>query len=202
MKAQLKRHMPVSKAGDRVPLGGRLSLFAPPIQVQRSKNSRSKTSRCPATRAKHLRVSGNYSIGVDVGTQSTKAVVYDCLERTVVGRGAYAYGLLPCDKPGVAEQDPATWEKGMREAIKQATSDLDPSKVSAIGVSGQQHGLVAVDSHDQVIRPSKLWCDLESAAEAELLSQAWGVDMQPAFTATKILWLKNNEPDNFARMEK
>ncbi|KAG2450450.1 hypothetical protein HYH02_004952 [Chlamydomonas schloesseri] len=82
-----------------------------------------------------------------------------------------------------------------------ATGAQNPSKppcVKAISVSGQQHGLVVLGEHDEVLRPAKLWCDTESAAEAEELSAKFGWKLVPSFTITKLLWLKRNEPETYA----
>ena len=69
-------------------------------------------------------------------------------------------------------------------------------------MSGQQHGLVVLDANDTIIRPAKLWCDLESAKEAEELSERFGFKLVPSFTITKLLWLRRHEPDNYARIAK
>eukprot|EP00959_Pyramimonas_sp_CCMP1952_P006476 135343-Pyramimonas_sp.AAC.1 len=87
---------------------------------------------------------------VDVGTQGTKVLVYDYAKREVVGRGSNAYGLMPCDRPNAAEQLPSTWEAAMESAMAQAMEGLDSSCVRGMAVSGQQHGLVAIDADDKV----------------------------------------------------
>ena len=145
---------------------------------------------------------GPLYLGIDAGTQSTKAVVYDATSRTVVGRGAVSYGLLPTDVIGRAEQDPAEWVDAMFEACRQAldASDGARDRVRAISVSGQQHGLVALDEAYEVIRPAKLWCDLESAAEAAEISRGLEVPIVASFTASKLLWLKRHEPQSWARL--
>ena len=145
---------------------------------------------------------GPLYLGIDAGTQSTKAVVYDPTSRAVVGRGAVSYGLLPTDVVGRAEQDPAVWVEAMFEACRAA---LDASggareRVRAISVSGQQHGLVALDECYEVIRPAKLWCDLESAAEAREISRGLEVPIVASFTASKLLWLKRHEPTSWERL--
>lgn len=139
-----------------------------------------------------------YLLGLDVGTQGTKAVVYDAAARAIVGRGARAYGLLPTDVPGRAEQHPDTWIDAVARATREALSGLDASRVKAIGVSGQQHGLVVLGPDGQVLRASKLWCDTESAPEAAELSKTLGAPLVASFTATKLLWLKRHEPEVFA----
>ncbi|KAG2486961.1 hypothetical protein HYH03_014458 [Edaphochlamys debaryana] len=139
------------------------------------------------------------ALGVDVGTQGLKAVVYDMKSHAVLAKGSSAYGILPSPVPSRAEQDPATWLQALREAVGAALQGLDPARVAALAVSGQQHGLVVLDGEGQVLRPCKLWCDTESAAEAEQLSAKLGWKLVPSFTATKVLWLKRNEPDVYDR---
>jgi xylulokinase len=151
-------------------------------------------------------------VGLDVGTQSTKAVLWSPETRGVVGRGSVAYDLLPTTVPGRAEQDPATWIDAVRRSVKAALAEAEAAATTAsppapppsslirgIAVSGQQHGLVLLDAQGQVIRPSKLWCDTESAAEAEELSKTLGFPLPAAFTATKALWVARNEPEAWSR---
>ena len=106
-------------------------------------------------------------IGIDSGTQSTKALVVDARTGKVLGSGAVAYDLLPGLPAGHKEQDPAVWidatRKSIRAALKAAKARAE--EVVALGVSGQQHGFVPLDSQGQVIRPAKLWCDTSTAAE-------------------------------------
>ena len=151
-------------------------------------------------------------IGIDSGTQSTKALVVDAYTGKVLGSGAQAYDLIPNLPAGAKEQHPHTWRdataKAMRLALWQAKAKL--GEVVAIGVSGQQHGFVPLDKNGQVIRPAKLWCDTSTAAEGEEIMatlggqkatiKALGNAVLPGFTASKILWLKKHEPKNFARL--
>ncbi|KAK9901627.1 hypothetical protein WJX75_005679 [Coccomyxa subellipsoidea] len=139
-------------------------------------------------------------VGVDVGTQGAKAVVYDSRSKAVVSRGAYKYDIIKTNVPGRAEQHPSLWIEGGFAAIQSALSEVDRKDVKGIGISGQQHGFVPMDGEGQVIRNAKLWCDVESAEEADQLSDLWEWTLVPGFTASKILWLKNKEPDNFARL--
>ena len=144
-------------------------------------------------------------LGIDCGTQGLKAVVYDTSARTVVGRGSVAYPLLPADSPARAEQDPAVWIDALYEACTAALDQADGASsgrqaVRGVGVSGQQHGLVALDENYEVIRPAKLWCDTESAAEAAELAEGLGWGVVAGFTCTKLLWMKRAEPDNYARL--
>src|SRR3954462_11628357 len=100
-------------------------------------------------------------LGIDSGTQSTKALVVDARNGKVLGGGAAAYGLIPNLPPGAKEQHPDTWvsatSKAIKAALKEAKANGD--EVVAIGVSGQQHGFVPLDNDGRVIRAAKLWCD-------------------------------------------
>ena len=151
-------------------------------------------------------------IGIDSGTQSTKALVLDVARKKVVGCAAVAYGLIPKLPPGAKEQHPGTWRdataKAIQAALKQAKARA--GDVKAIGVSGQQHGFVPLDQAGNVIRPAKLWCDTATSAECDQLTAALGGPdatiaalgnaVLPGFTASKILWLKNHEPKNFSKL--
>ncbi|MEW6074517.1 MAG: xylulokinase [Planctomycetota bacterium] len=142
------------------------------------------------------------TLGLDVGTQGTKGLVADVEERRVVARAARAYDLLPGLPPGAAEQHPATWWEAVRGVVRElaAHPGVDPAAIGGIGVSGQQHGFVALDAADRVIRPAKLWCDTATAAEARELAATFGRPVPTGFTASKILWLKRHEPEHFTRL--
>jgi len=151
-------------------------------------------------------------VGIDSGTQSTKALVVDARNGKVLGSASEAYDLIPNLPAGAKEQHPATWQqaasKAIRKALKQAGAKS--GEVKAIGVSGQQHGFVPLDAKGEVIRPAKLWCDTSTSAEcAEIMESVGGFKatvreignaVLPGFTASKILWLKKREPKNFARL--
>jgi len=151
-------------------------------------------------------------VGIDSGTQSTKALVVEAKSGKVLGAASVGYDLIPNLPPGAKEQHPPTWRdataKAIKGALKQAKAKA--SEVVAIGVSGQQHGFVPLDKNGEVIRPAKLWCDTSTAAECdeimaahgglEATIQAQGIGVLPGFTASKILWLKKHEPKNFARL--
>ena len=139
-------------------------------------------------------------LGLDVGTQGTKAVVLDVEAGEVVGRGARAYGLLEGLAPGAAEQHPHTWIEAVRGAARDALAGHEPARLAGVGVSGQQHGCVVLDADREVVRPAKLWCDTETATEAEELSQALGRRVPAGFTAPKVLWLRRREPQAWARV--
>jgi xylulokinase len=151
-------------------------------------------------------------LGIDSGTQSTKALVVDARNGKVLGGGAHAYDLIPNLPPGAKEQHPDTWVAATTKAIKTALKEAKASadEIVAIGVSGQQHGFVPLDKNGKVIRPAKLWCDTSTAKECEEITaklggpkatiRELGNAVLPGFTASKILWLKKNEPKNFAKL--
>lgn len=154
----------------------------------------------------------NLLIGVDSGTQSTKAVVVDAKTGDVLGTGSQTYDLISGLPPGAKEQHPHTWRDAAATAIRQAlrSARAVAAEVKAIGVSGQQHGFVPLDARGEVIRPAKLWCDTSTAAECAELTQTLGGGKKvlrtlgnailTGYTAGKILWLKKHEPKNFARL--
>ncbi|HEX5220189.1 MAG TPA: xylulokinase [Verrucomicrobiae bacterium] len=151
-------------------------------------------------------------IGIDSGTQSTKALVVDANSGKVLGSGAQTYDLIPDLPAGAKEQHPNSWREATGGAIRQALRQAKAvgSEVVAIGVSGQQHGFVPLDKNGDVIRPAKLWCDTTTAEECEEIMAAHGglkgtikkqgIGVVPGFTAPKILWLKKHEPKNFAKL--
>jgi len=151
-------------------------------------------------------------LGIDSGTQSTKVLVVDASNGKVLASAAEEYDLIDGLPPGAKEQHPHVWRDatatGIRRALRQAKAS--PTEVTAIGISGQQHGFVPLDKDGEVIRPAKLWCDTSTAAECEEIMQslggmkktikAVGNAVLPGFTASKILWLKKHEPENFAQL--
>src|ERR1044071_9869938 len=154
----------------------------------------------------------NLLLGIDSGTQSTKVVAVDAKNGNVLGSGSQTYDLIPNLPPGAKEQHPHTWRDATAKAIRQALRGAKAvaADVKAIGVSGQQHGFVPLDEKGEVIRPAKLWCDTSTAAECEEIMsklggqketiKAIGNAVPPGFTASKILWLKKHEPQNFKRL--
>jgi len=150
-----------------------------------------------------------YFIGVDLGTSSVKILVMDA-QGQIVNTTSKDYPLY-FPKPLWSEQNPQDWLEQSLVGMKEALSDLDARKVSAIGFSGQMHGLVLLDAHDTVIRPAILWNDQRSIVETNYLNEEIGIDALtsytgniafPGFTAPKLLWVKQNEPENFARIKK
>jgi xylulokinase len=147
-------------------------------------------------------------LGLDVGTQSVKALLYTTTE----GEHARVLAVgnsrpIPIDDigGGYIEQNPADWILAVRESIAAVFHGRWEylSQLVAIGVSGQQHGLVMLDCNNAVVRPCMLWCDTRADKEA---AEMTGLDTDnyiPAgFTGPKILWLKNNELENYNRTAK
>jgi xylulokinase len=143
---------------------------------------------------------GDLYLGLDVGTQATKALLIELEARAVVARASRSYPLLPDLPPGAAEQEPETWWRAAGECVRELGRQVNGRAIRALGVSGQQHGFVALDAQRRVLRPAKLWCDTSTAAEARELSSALGRSVPTGFTASKILWLKRREPERFARL--
>jgi xylulokinase len=149
-------------------------------------------------------------IGIDSGTQSTKSIVLDSESGAILASAQRTYGMIEGLPPGHLEQDPRLWVNAVDDTVRECLAQLGSRKndVEAIGVSGQQHGLVVLNRENDVVRPAKLWCDTSTleqcdqfAAEfggARGLIKLAGNNIAPGYTAPKILWLKQNEPANYA----
>ncbi len=150
-----------------------------------------------------------YFIGIDSSTTATKALLMDD-HGHVVGVAANEYSF-ETPQPLWSEQDPALWWNGTVASIRAvlAGADIDGAAVAGIGLTGQMHGLVLLDGDGQVLRPAILWNDQRTAAQCneirarlgrEHLIQLTGNDALTGFTAPKILWVAQNEPDIYARV--
>jgi len=149
-------------------------------------------------------------IGIDSGTQSTKAVVLDLEQKKVIAEARAPHSLIQGLPSGHMEQHPQEWTAALDTVIQEVATKIDRSRVRGIGVSGQQHGFVPLDEKGGVIRPAKLWCDTSTVAECAVLTKKLGGDKAvlrqvglrflPGFTAPKILWLKKHEPANYRRL--
>ncbi len=146
-------------------------------------------------------------IGVDLGTSAVKLLLMD-EEGAIKNIVSREYPLY-FPHPGWSEQNPQDWYAQAVEGIRELTKDFDKSEVKGIGFGGQMHGLVALDEHDQVIRPAILWNDGRTAKETDYLNQTIGREKLSqytaniafaGFTAPKILWIKEHEPENFAKI--
>ncbi|MCI1248455.1 MAG: xylulokinase [Megasphaera sp.] len=149
-----------------------------------------------------------YLIGIDIGTSATKTVLFD--ENCQVIQSASQEYPLYQPQNGWAEQEPMDWYKAVVMTIRKVIfeSGVDKKDVKGIGLSGQMHGLVMLDKHNEVIRPSIIWCDQRTAKECDEITKRVGakrlieITANPAltgFTASKILWVRNHEPENYRR---
>ena len=146
-------------------------------------------------------------IGIDLGTSAVKLLLMDengRIEKTV----SKDYPLC-FPHPGWSEQDPEDWFSRSLEGLEELLSDCDRDRVMGIGFGGQMHGLVALDRDDNVIRPAILWNDGRTGRQTDYLNNAIGRDRLSkytaniafaGFTAPKILWMKENEPEHFSRI--
>ena len=148
-------------------------------------------------------------IGIDLGTSSVKILLVD--EAGVILKSVTKDYPISYPHPGWSEQEPADWWQACCAGIKELLAGFDASDIRGIGCGGQMHGLVALDSNDDVIRPAILWNDGRTAEETAWLNEEIGKEKLSqltaniafaGFTAPKILWMKKNEPDNFARIAK
>lgn len=144
---------------------------------------------------------GELFLGLDVGTQGTKALLLDVDHGRVVARASASYGLIAGLAPGCAEQHPDTWIEAVRSVAAQVRASQPGAfaRVAGIGVSGQQHGLVALDEHDRPLRAAKLWCDTSTNEEARELSELLGRHVPVGYTASKVRWLARHEPQLWKR---
>ncbi|HIT52513.1 MAG TPA: xylulokinase [Candidatus Fimivicinus intestinavium] len=150
----------------------------------------------------------NYYIGLDIGTSSVKAMLIS--EDSIIKTVSLDYPIR-YPKPGYSEQDPHDWFNKSIAAVRSLTEDVDKSLVRSIAFSGQMHGLVLLDEIDEVIRPAILWNDGRSEKEVAYLNEMIGKDFLlsntgniafAGFTAPKLLWVRENEPENFKRIRK
>lgn len=150
----------------------------------------------------------NY-IGIDLGTSSVKLVLMDTAGH-IIANVSKSY---PIDYPkaGWSEQNPYDWYDACIEGMKELLDGQDESTVGGISFGGQMHGLVILDENDEVIRPAILWNDGRTTKETAYLNEVIGKDKLSeytaniafaGFTAPKILWVKENEPENFKRIKK
>lgn len=113
-------------------------------------------------------------IGIDSGTQSTKAIVLDLEDRKVVAEARASHRLIEGLPVGHMEQHPEEWTAALDHVLSEVCAQVDRRRVRAIGVSGQQHGFVPLDKTGRVIRPAKLWCDTSTISECALLTKKMG----------------------------
>ncbi len=155
-----------------------------------------------------------YLLGIDVGSSSVKASLLDSESGQCVGTAFYPETEQKIDspEPGFAEQDPQSWydcaRDAVRDAMKQAT--VQPGDVKAIGIAYQMHGLVCIDSDQQVLRPAIIWCDSRAVPYGDSALAAITPDIclerlmnSPGnFTASKLAWVKEHQPEIYSRVDK
>ena len=148
-------------------------------------------------------------IGVDLGTSAVKLLLMN--EKGGIENIVSREYPLEFPHPGWSQQKPEDWWEQTMEGLKELTAKCDKSKIAGISFGGQMHGLVVLDKDDNVIRPAILWNDGRTTKETDYLNNVIGKDKLSeytaniafaGFTAPKILWMKENEPDNFAKIAK
>ena len=150
-----------------------------------------------------------YYIGIDLGTSSLKLLLAD--EAGEILNTVSKDYPLEFPKPGWSQQAPEDWHNAVMEGIPQLLEGFDGKQVAGIGAGGQMHGLVVLDAEDRVIRPAILWNDGRTAKQVEYLNNEIGKQTLSeltaniafaGFTAPKILWMRENEPENFGKIAK
>lgn len=149
-----------------------------------------------------------YLIGIDLGTSGTKTVLFD-RDGNAIASATVEYPLYQ-EHNGWAEQEPADWWNATVQTLNSvlAESKIDPTSIKGVGISGQMHGLVMLDSQGEVLRRSIIWCDQRTAAECDEITELVGakrlieITANPAmtgFTASKILWVRKHQPEIYAK---
>ncbi len=150
-----------------------------------------------------------YYIGIDLGTSAVKLLLLD-QDGNIKNEVSKEYPL-EFPKPGWSQQNPEDWKNAVLSGIPELLNGFDSSKVAGIGAGGQMHGLVVLDKDDNVIRPAILWNDGRTAKQVEYLNNEVGKDKLSewtaniafaGFTAPKILWLREEEPESYSRIAK
>ena len=150
-----------------------------------------------------------YYIGIDLGTSAVKLLLMDG-SGNICNIVSKEYPLY-FPNPGWSEQNPEDWYAQTMVGLKELIKDIDKSQVAGISFGGQMHGLVILDENDDVIRPALLWNDGRTKEECDYLNEVIGKETLSkytanisftGFTAPKILWVKNKEPQNFAKIKK
>ena len=148
-------------------------------------------------------------IGIDLGTSATKLLLMD--EKGTIHNTVSREYPLEFPQPGWSQQAPQDWWKAVTEGMPELLAGADAAQVAGIGVAGQMHGLVVLDEQDNVIRPAILWNDGRTAKQVDYLNGVIGKEKLSGmtaniafagFTAPKILWMKENESENFAKIAK
>ena len=150
-------------------------------------------------------------LGVDIGTSATKTVLFDLTGR-IIASASREYPLYQ-PQMGWAEQDPEDWAQATLNTIAEVTASagVDRRSILGMGLSGQMHGMVLLDKAGRVLRPAIIWCDQRTQRQCDEMTSILGrerlieITANPAltgFTASKLLWVKENQPEIFERIDK
>ncbi|MCD6291802.1 MAG: xylulokinase [Anaerolineae bacterium] len=151
-----------------------------------------------------------YLLGIDVGTGGTRAILVDPATGDVIAGSTDEYPMYT-PQPQWAEQDPADWWRATRNAIQGAIAQagIRAEDIQGIGLTGQMHGIVLLDENDEVLRSSIIWCDQRSQAQCDWITERVGAERlieltsNPAltgFSAPKLLWVRDHQPDIYAKV--
>jgi xylulokinase len=151
-----------------------------------------------------------HTLGIDVGTSGTRALIIDS-QGHVVASATEEHAPFASPEIGWAEQQPEDWWRACCIAVPQAIKNagLPAEEIACVGFSGQMHGAVMLDEHGQVVRPALIWCDVRTEKQGRALTEKIGAERliqatcNPAlanFTLTKLLWVQQNEPHNWKRV--
>jgi len=155
-----------------------------------------------------------YTIGYDIGSSFIKCTIFNVETGTTAAAGSAPASemTIHAQKPGWAEQDPETWWENVRTLTRKllADSKIPPEEIRAVGISYQMHGLVCTDRAGKSLRPSIIWCDSRAVEIGSRAAEALGhpytqthlLNSPGNFTASKLKWVKDNEPDVFRRIDK
>src|ERR1035441_9209309 len=149
-------------------------------------------------------------LGMDVGTGGTRAVVVDGAGKLIAG-ALSEHAAFKTAHPGWAEQNPQDWWRAAQEAVRGALAAAPEPRqpISAIGLTGQMHGAVMLDEAGQVLRPALIWCDTRTQPQCDWLTEKLGYERLieltcnpalPNFTVTKLLWVREHQPEIFAKI--
>ena len=151
----------------------------------------------------------SYFIGIDVGTSATKSVLFDETGKIIFSNSSEYELIQPHN--GWAQQRPNDWKNAVINTLKKTAENVNSDEIKGIGVSGQMHGLVVLDENNDVLYDSIIWCDQRTEKEVIQIIDTIGkeryIDLtlnapNTSFTLSKLLWLKNNEPDIFSKIRK
>lgn len=151
-----------------------------------------------------------YVLGIDVGTGGTRAVIVN-ESGSIVASATEEHAAFASPQIGWAEQNPEDWWRACGIAVRQALAGtvLRPDEITCVGFSGQMHGAVMLDESDRVVRPALIWCDVRTEKQCRDLTHKIGAEnlirltcnpALPNFTLTKLLWVRENEPQNWKRV--